>query len=268
LLSACSLELGGAFAKTLFAPLGPAGTVILRVGLAAGALLLRWRPRVRGHSWRSYWVVILFGLSIAAMNLTFYLTLNRVPLAEAVTLEFVGPLGIAIAGSKRPQDLVWAVLAAAGVLAFAPLGTNGHSVADPIGIALGLLSGGFCASYILLSSRTGRIFADGSGLALAMTVAAIVLMPLGISAAGRTLLTPRLLAAGFAVAMLSSVLPESFELRALRRLPTHVFGILVSLEPALAALAGWLVLHERLGLRALITIALVTAASIGASRSQ
>ena len=265
LLSAGSLELGGAFAKMLIFTIGPMGTVSLRVGFAALALVLRWRPRIRRYAWSSYRMVILFGLSLAAMNLTFYLALSRVPLAEAVTIEFVGPLGVALAGSRRLRDGVWAVLAAAGVLTFSPLGTTGRSNADPVGIALCLLSGGFCACYIVLSARIGRIFADGKGLALAMTIAAILLLPLGAMTTGLTVLTPRLLAAGVGVALLTSVVPYSCEMNALRQMPTHVYGILVSLEPALAAVTGWLVLHEYLGLRALLDIALVTSASVGAT---
>jgi inner membrane transporter RhtA len=265
-LSACSLELGGALAKTLFATLGPVGTVTVRVGLAAAMLLLAWRPNLRRAVRVSLGMVLLFGISLAAMNLTFYLALSRVPLGVAVTIELLGPLSVAACGTRRPRDLLWVLVAAIGVAAFAPLGTPKSAALDPLGIALCLLSGAFTAAYILMSARTGRSFTNGDGLALAMLVAAIVLLPLGIPAAGPALLLyPRLLVTGAGVAMLSSVVPYSLEIAALRRLPTYVFGVLVSLEPAIAALTGWLILHEQLGVRALVGIAVVTVASAGAA---
>jgi inner membrane transporter RhtA len=269
MLSACSLEFGGALAKTLFATLGPAGTLMLRVGLAAIALLLLWRPSLRHVTRSRVGVILLFGLSLAAMNLTFYLAVSRVPFGVAVTIELLGPLCVAALGTRRLRDLLWVLLAAVGVAAFAPLGTPKSATAiDPLGIALSMLSGVFTALYILMSARTGRAFADGVGLALAMAVAAIVLLPLGVATVGPVLVRhPRVLVVGAGVALLSSVVPYSLEIAALRRMPARVFGVLVSLEPALAALAGWLVLHERLGVRSLVAIALVTAASMGAAHS-
>lgn len=265
-LSACSLELGGALAKTLFASLGPLGTVSVRVSLAAAMLLLAWRPGLRRAARASLGVVLLFGISLAAMNLTFYLALSRVPLGVAVTIELLGPLSVAALGTRRPRDLFWVLLATIGVATFAPLGTSKGAAIDPLGLALCLLSGVFTGAYILMSARTGRSFTNGDGLALAMLVATIVLLPLGITSAGPTLLLhPHLLVIGAGVALLSSVVPYSLEIAALRRLPTHVFGVLVSLEPAIAALAGWLILHEQLSARSLLGIAIVTVASGGAA---
>jgi inner membrane transporter RhtA len=268
LLSAISLEFGGALAKTLFAALGPAGAVTVRVSLAAVALLFIWRPNLRHVSRSGIGTVVPFGLALAAMNLSFYLALSRLPLGVAVTIELVGPLGVAAVNSRRWTDLLWVLLAATGIAAFAPISIGASAGLDPLGLGLAMLSGVFSAVYMLLSARTGRVFADGSGLALALAVAAIALLPIGITGAAMGLLLhPELLVVGAAVALLSSVVPYSLDLAALRQLPTRVFGILVSLEPAIAAGTGWLVLHEQLESRSLIGIALVTAASAGAARA-
>jgi inner membrane transporter RhtA len=266
LLSICSVQVGAALAKGLFAELGPAGTVFLRVGSAALVLLVVWRPRLRGHSRREYGMMLLFGLTLATMNLVFYSSLARIPLGVAVTVEFVGPLGVAVAGSRRLLDLVWVVLAGAGILLLAPLGQFGGPKLDPLGLGLALVAGGFWALYILVSARVGRVFQDGTGLALAMGIGALALVPAGVIGGGAALLNPPLLLAGAGVGVLSSVIPYSLELEALRRLPTRVFGILMSLEPAIAALAGLLILHEAFKLREGLALALVTAASVGASR--
>ena len=266
LLSIGSVQLGAAIAKGLFAELGPTGTVFLRVGFAALVLLLLWRPSLGGYASRSYLVAILFGLALAAMNLTLYMALDRIPLGVAVTLEFVGPLGVAVAGSRRLLDLLWAVLAATGILLLAPLDVLGEANLDPVGLALALLAGCFWASYILLSARTGSAFPGGTGLVIALCVGTVALAPVGILGGGMALLDPGLLLAGFGVAMLSSAIPYSFELEALRKLPARVFGVLMSLEPAVAALMGFIVLGERLELRALAAVGLVTVAAAGASR--
>ena len=260
------VQLGAAVAKGLFDQLGPGGTVFLRIGFAALVLLLLWRPSVRGHARGDYLVAILFGLTLAAMNFTLYQALDRIPLGVAVTLEFVGPLGVAVAGSRRMLDLLWVVLAAAGIVLLAPLDVLGETDLDPVGVALALLAGLFWASYILLSARTGSIFPGGTGLVIAMCIGTAVLVPVGIVGGGAALLDPGLLLAGFAVAMLSSVVPYSLELEALRKLPARVFGVLMSLEPAVAALVGFVILGERLGLRALAAVLLVTVAAVGASR--
>jgi inner membrane transporter RhtA len=260
------VQLGAALAKGLFEELGPGGTVFLRVGFAALVLLLLWRPSVRGYARGDYLVAVLFGLTLAAMNFTLYQALDRIPLGVAVTLEFVGPLGVAVAGSRRMLDLLWVVLAAAGIVLLAPLDVLGETDLDPVGIALALLAGLFWASYILLSARTGSIFPGGTGLVIALCIGTAVLVPVGIVGGGAALLDPGLLLAGFAVAMLSSVVPYSLELEALRKLPARVFGVLMSLEPAVAALVGFVILGERLGLRALAAVLLVTVAAVGASR--
>jgi inner membrane transporter RhtA len=266
LLPIFSVQLGAALAKGLFDELGPGGTVFLRVGFAALVLLLLWRPSVRGHARGDYLVAILFGLTLAAMNFSLYQALDRIPLGVAVTLEFVGPLGVAVAGSRRMLDLLWVVLAAAGIVLLAPLDVLGETDLDPVGVALALLAGFFWASYILLSARTGSVFPGGTGLVIALCIGTAVLVPVGIVGGGTALLDPKLLLAGFVVAMLSSAVPYSLELEALRKLPARVFGVLMSLEPAVAALVGFVILGERLGPRALAAVLFVTVAAVGASR--
>jgi inner membrane transporter RhtA len=240
--------------------------VFLRFGFAALVLLVLWRPSVGGHARGDFLTAGAFGLVLAAMNLTLYLALDRIPLGIAVTLEFVGPLGVAVAGSRRLLDLLWAVLAAAGILLLAPLNILGEVDLDPVGVALALLAGCFWAAYILLSARTGSAFPGGTGLVIALCVGTVALAPVGISGGGLALLDPGLLLAGFGVAMLSSAIPFSLELEALRKLPARVFGVLMSFEPAVAALIGFIVLGEQLGLRALAAVVLVTVAAAGASR--
>ena len=261
-----TVQFGAAIAKGLFDELDPSGTVLLRVGFAALVLLLLWRPPLRGHTSGGYLVAGLFGLVLAAMNFTLYQALDRIPLGITVTLEFVGPLGVAVAGSRRVLDLLWVVLAAGGILLLAPLNLLGETALDPVGVALALLAGCFWAAYILLSARTGSMFPGGTGLVIALCVGTVVLLPVGIVGGGGALLDPKLLLMGFAVAMLSSAVPYSLELEALRKLPARVFGVLMSLEPAVAALIGFLILGERLGFRALAAVLLVTVAAVGASR--
>jgi inner membrane transporter RhtA len=265
MLSIVSVQLGAAIAKTLFDSLGPGGTVFMRIAFAALVLLVLVRPKLGGHDRNAYLVAGLFGLALALMNFSIYLAIDRIPLGVAVTLEFVGPLGVAVAGSRRILDVLWVVLAAAGILLLAPLGAFGGMDLDPVGVALALLAGCLWASYILLSARTGSAFPGGTGLVFALCVGTVVMAPVGIAGAGSALLDPKLLLAGFGVAMLSSAIPFSLDLVALRKIPARIFGVLMSLEPAVAALAGLVVLGERLGIRAVVAIALVTVAAAGAS---
>jgi inner membrane transporter RhtA len=238
----------------------------LRVGFAALFLLVVWRPKLRGYTWREYRWVLLFGGVLAAMNFSFYQSLDRIPLGVAVTIEFIGPLAVALIGSRRLIDLLWVALAGAGIVLLAPTGLFGGISLDPVGVGLALLAGVFWGCYILLSARVGQSFSGISGLALAMAVAAVLLVPIGIFGAGSVLLNGRFLLLGAGVALLSSVLPYSLELEALRRLPSRIFGVLMSLEPGIAALVGVLLLGEQLGLRAAIAIALVILASLGAAQ--
>ena len=265
MLSIISVQLGAAIAKTLFDSLGPGGTVFVRIAFASLVLLVLVRPKLGGHERNAYFVAGLFGLALALMNFSIYLAIDRIPLGVAVTLEFVGPLGVAVAGSRRVIDVLWVVLAAAGILLLAPLGAFGGMDLDPVGVAFALLAGCLWASYILLSARTGSAFPGGTGLVIALCVGTVVLAPFGIAGAGYSLLDPKLLLAGFGVAMLSSAIPFSLELEALRKIPARIFGVLMSLEPAVAALAGLVVLGERLEMRAVVAIFFVTVAAAGAS---
>jgi inner membrane transporter RhtA len=259
-----SVQFGAALAKSLFDEVGAGGTVFLRVLFAAVVLVAVWRPGVGGRSRPDWRLIAVFGLSLAAMNLAFYQALERIPLGIAVTFEFVGPLGVAIAGSRRPLDLAWVVLAAAGIVLLSDFGS---ADLDGLGVALALLAGGFWAAYILLSARVGRTFPGGSGLALAMVAAAAMLVPVGVADAGAELLVPAVLAVAAAVAILSSAIPYTLEMEALRRMPAGVFGVMMSIEPAVAALAGFIVLDEGLATRELVAILLVVAASAGAARN-
>ena len=263
LLAIASVQIGSALAKGLFDEIGPGGTVFLRLLFAAVVLMAVWRPSPRRRTRRDLELVVVFGLVLACMNMSFYAALDRIPLGAAVTFEFVGPLGVAVAGSRRPLDLVWVALAAAGILLLSDLGAGGL---DGLGIALALLAGAFWAAYILLSARIGSRYEGADGLALAMVVGAVVLVPVGVGEAGGELLVPWILAAGLAVAVLSSAIPYALEMEALRRMPTGVFGVLMSLEPGMAALAGYVVLGEGLVAREVVAIAMVVAASAGASR--
>jgi inner membrane transporter RhtA len=259
-----SVQFGAAFAKTIFDEVGPGGTVFLRVFFAAVVLVAIWRPAVRGRTRADWRLIALFGLCLGAMNLAFYEAIERIPLGIAVTLEFVGPLGVAIAGSRRLLDLAWVVLAAAGIVLLSDFGT---ADLDGLGVALALGAGTLWAVYILLSARMGRVFPGGSGLALAMVAAAAILAPFGVADAGAELLAPEVLAVGAAVAILSSAIPYTLEMEALRRMPAGVFGVMMSIEPAVAALAGFIVLDEGLATRELVAILLVVAASAGAARN-
>ena len=258
-----SAQVGAAAAKYMFAALGPSATVSLRTAFAALVLLLIWRPDLRGRSRADLLAALALGVTLAGLSLSFYAALERIPLGVAMTLEFAGPLGIALVGSRRRLDFLWGVLAVAGILVLSPIG----GTVDPLGAALALLGGAFWAAYILLSARIGRTIPGGGGLALAMAVAAIVTLPFGIAAGERVAADPRLLLAALGVGLLSSVVPLSLELEALRRIPVQVFGVLMSLEPAIAALVGLVLLGEVLGLREIAAIALVVTASVGATKT-
>ncbi len=259
-----SVQTGAAVATTLFDELGPTGTVMVRLGFAAIILTAIWRPSIAGMGGAQRRDVILFGLALAGMNACFYLALDRIPLGIGVTLEFAGPLGVAFASSRDRLDLLWAGLAGAGIVLLSPL--PGGDL-DSLGCALALLAGGFWAAYIVLAERIGRSFPGGQGLALAMVVAGALLLPIGIADAGAELLSPGLLAVGLVVAILSSAIPYSLELEALRRLPRGTFGVLMSLEPAVAATIGFVGLNQGLAASEVLAIALVVTASAGALRT-
>ncbi|MFN8546643.1 MAG: DMT family transporter [Candidatus Eisenbacteria bacterium] len=261
LLGIVSVQLGAAIAKHLFAKVGSFGTVSLRLFFAATVLMAMWRPSLRIP--RRAWIVVLaYGVTLGSMNLCFYLALARIPLGIAVTIEFLGPLAVALLGSRRWLDALWAVLAAGGVA----LLMEGRASRDLVGFLFALGAGACWGLYILLGAALGRHTTEGNGLALGMVVAALVAVPFGVASGGAALIEPRVLIAGLGVALLSSVIPYSLDLEALRRMPPRVFGILMSLEPAMAALIGLVVLHESLRLPQWAAVLCVVVASAGATR--
>jgi len=257
-------EAGAGFAVTLFPQVGPVGMVALRMCFSAVVLLLVFRPSFRGRSRGDWITVIAFGLVLAAMNTLFYLALTRLHLGATVTIEYLGPLVLSVVVSRRASSWLWAVLALAGV---ALLGRGGFTHLDPLGVAFTLGAGVMWVCYILLSARTGGRFRRLDGLAIAMVVSSAVTIPVAAVTAGAALVRLDVLAIGIAVAVLSSVIPYGLELFALRRLPPATFSILLSLAPALAAIAGLIILHQALTVLDAIAIGLVVIASMGAVRA-
>ncbi|MGI8761290.1 MAG: EamA family transporter [Jatrophihabitantaceae bacterium] len=263
--SIASVQFGSAFADTLFAQAGPGGVVLMRLALAAIVLLAFSRPSLRGHRRADLAAAVAFGLVLAGMNWSFYESLNRMPLGVAVTIEFLGPLAVAVAGSRRLLDGAWVLLAGGGVALLALRGST-HGVSTP-GIVLALVAAICWAAYILLSKRVGASFAALDGLALALGIGAVAVVPAGVIEGGTALLRPGVLAGGLGVALLSSLIPYSLEIVALRRLSASTFGLLMSLEPAVAALAGVLVLSQAPSGVLLVALAMVVTASVGTTLS-
>jgi inner membrane transporter RhtA len=259
-----SVQFGSALATTVFNRVGPAGAVLLRLVTASLVLTLLWRPAVRIRSRRDLLLAALFGFVLAAMNVTFYEAIKRIPLGIGVTIEFIGPLTVAIAGSRRRLDLLWVALAAIGIVALMRGDVHGLNT---LGVVFALIAGGMWGAYILVNARVGRAFEEGTGLAIAMCAASLLALPVGIAEGGAKLLQPHVLLVGLGVGMLSSAIPYTFEMEALRRIATNVFGVLMSLEPAMAALAGFIVIGQGLSGRELLGIGLVVVASVGASRA-
>lgn len=258
-----SVQVGAAIAKGLFDLVPPTAMVWLRLITSAVILLLVARPRLTGHSGRDWLIVLGFGVSLLVMNWAIYQSFARIPLGIAVTIEFLGPLTVAVIGSRRLTDLIWVALAGMGV---ALLGLS-RATLTLAGVGFALLAALGWAFYILLSAQTGRRWPGISGIAIASMVGAIVLAPPAIVEAGSQMLNPTILALGFAIGLLSSVIPYSFELIALRRIPPRVFSILMSLEPAAAALAAMILLGEFLSLVQWLAMGCVVVASIGATRT-
>jgi inner membrane transporter RhtA len=261
LLGIVSVQLGSALAKQLFSEVGSFGTVALRLFFAAAILMLLWRPSPR-MSRRAWTVVVAYGLTLGLMNLCFYLALDRLPLGIAVTVEFLGPLTVALIGSRRWLDALWAVLAAAGVV----LLMGGGGEVNLVGVLFALAAAACWGLYIVVSAALGRHSTEGNGLALGMVVAALVAVPIGVADSGTALVQPWILVAGLGLGLLSSVIPYSLDLEALRKMPPRVFGILMSLEPAMAALVGLVVLQELLHWSQWVAVLCVVVASVGATR--
>jgi inner membrane transporter RhtA len=263
--SCASLQLGAALAAQLFGAAGPAGTTLLRLGIAALVLLAVTRPRVRSWTGRQWLAVAGFGVSLAGMNGSFYAAIDRIPLGTAVTIEFLGPLVLAAALSRRARDGSWVLLAAAGVVFLGLTDGGAGAGLDSVGVLFALVAAVFWALYILCSARVGARVPGQAGLAVAMALGALVLVPIGAPGAARAFLDPHLVLLVAGTALLASVVPYTLEFAALRRLPARVFGVLLSLEPAIATLAGWLLLGQGIGASGLVAVGVVVLASVGST---
>lgn len=272
-VAAVSLQSGSAIATTVFDDLGAPGLLALRMGVGAVLLALvtrAWRAVPTRAAWP---LVVAFGGVLGTMNLLFYLSLERIPVGVSVALELLGPLTVAVVGSRRARDLVWVGVAVLGVLvlvapqvlpALSAAGTAGTTPLDPLGVGFALAAGACWAVYIVLGTRLSAVTPGSSGLAWAMLAASVVLVPLGAATAGSALLVPSLLATGVAVAVLSAVLPYSLEMSAMRAVGASTFGVMMSLEPAIAALTAFVIVGQRLGPGTLLGMALVVVAVFAA----
>jgi inner membrane transporter RhtA len=266
-LSMISLCVGTSYAKTLFGVAGPAGMTALRIGLSALLLIVvqrPWRWRIDAGQARA---VIGYGIVLACMNLSFYAALATLPLGVAIAIEFLGPLGVAVAYSRSRFDLMWVVLAAGGIVALVLPGASGHPI-DPVGVGFALLAAIFWALYIIVGKRATARVPERQIVCLGLCAASLIAVPAGIAQAGAALLEPHVLLVGFVVAIFCSALPYSLEMYAIKRLPNQVFGIVVSLEPAIGAAAAFAILGERLGGLQWVGMACVVAATIGSTLSR
>lgn len=264
LCSIVSVQGGAALAKNLFPIFGPAGTTSLRIGLSALVLLLVVRPRFRQLTAAQWRAVVPYGLALGLMNFLFYGALARIPLGLAVTLEFVGPLGLALVSARRWYELVWAALAGLGIALLAPWGGQGP---DLVGMGLAVAAGGCWAIYIVLGQRTAAVLPGHQAVAVGMALAALPVVPFGIAEGNLQALTPHLLLVAGLLALFSSILPFTLEMHALRTMPARTFSILMSLEPVAAACSGWLLLHEHLTAGQWMAVGCIVLASVGATVS-
>lgn len=262
LFAIISVQSGAAIAKTLFPVLGASATASLRIGISALILLAVYRPNLFHITAKQWKIVIPYGLSLGAMNLIFYLAIERIPIGLAVTLEFFGPLLVAVLGSKRILDYLWVALAAIGIALIAPWTNN---EIDLWGVVFALLAGGFWAVYIILGGKISKIMNGGQAVATGMLFGSLLIIPFGIAGKGLLLLTPTYLYMGIALALLSSAIPFTLEMKALGQLPARTFSILMSLEPAAAAICGLLFLSERLNTNEIIALCCVVIASAGST---
>lgn len=262
LLAIISVQSGAAIAKTLFPTIGAAETASLRIGISALLLLAVYRPKLTKITLPQWKFVIPYGLCLGAMNLVFYFAIERIPIGLAVTLEFIGPLMVAVLGSKRLVDYLWVLLAAAGIVLIAPWTTNG---VDILGAGLALLAGAFWAAYIILGGKISNIMKGGEAVATGMLFAALLVVPFGFFGGGFNDLTPKLLGMGIALALLSSAIPFTLEMKALGQLPARTFSILMSLEPAAASICAFLFLQEYLSFNEILAVAFVVTASAGST---
>ena len=263
LLAIISIQVGAAIAKQLFPVLGAQGTVAIRIIFSAILLLLVARGRVRsyGQTFAENWgLLLIFGLCMAVMNFFFYMAIARIPLGTAVAIEFIGPLGVAVASSRRVSHFAWVALAAIGIALMSPLsGVN----LDKLGVLFALLAGVGWALFIILAARLGERVPGNDGLTIGMVIAAIIMIPFAVPVVSDLFFDPLILLACFGVALLSTTIPLTLEYAALKRIPKRTYGVLVSVEPAVAAMAGVLLLGELLDLQGMIAIACVVIAAIG-----
>lgn len=262
LLAIISVQCGAAIAKTLFPAIGAAGTASIRIGVSALILLLAYRPNLKAITPAQWKIVVPYGLSLGAMNLIFYFAIERIPIGLAVTLEFIGPLLVAIIGSKRLIDYCWILLAAAGIILIAPWS---NERIDPLGVLFALIAGGLWAAYIVLGGKISRIMNDGQAVSTGMLFAAILILPFGFYENGLANLTPKLFGMGVALALLSSAIPFTLEMKALGQLPPRTFSILMSLEPAAASICAFIFLQENLSFYEILAVVCVVVASAGST---
>ncbi|MBX9889232.1 MAG: DMT family transporter [Flavobacteriaceae bacterium] len=264
LFAIISVQSGAAIAKTLFPELGAAATASLRIGISALILLAVYRPNLSKINASQWKVVIPYGLSLGAMNLIFYFAIERIPIGLAVTLEFIGPLVVAVVGSKRLLDYLWILLAAAGIVLIAPWSDNG---VDLLGVVFALAAGALWAAYIVLGGKVSKIMKGGEAVAVGMLFATLLILPFGIIGQGFQNMTPDFFYLGIALALLSSAIPFTLEMKALGQLPARTFSILMSLEPAAASICGLLFLQEYLTTNEIIAVICVVIASVGSTMS-
>jgi inner membrane transporter RhtA len=262
LFAIISVQSGAAIAKGLFPAIGASATASLRIGISALILLAVYRPNLIKITAKQWKIVVPYGLSLGAMNLIFYLAIERIPLGLAVTLEFIGPLLVAVSGSKRLIDFLWILLAVAGIVLIAPWTNKGI---DIIGMLLALLAGALWAAYIVLGGKISKIMKGGDAVATGMLFAAILIVPFGILENGLNNLTPKLLSLGIALALLSSAIPFTLEMKALGQLPARTFSILMSLEPAAASICALIFLQEHLTFSEVLAVLFVVIASAGST---
>ena len=262
LLAIISVQCGAAIAKTLFPAIGAAGTASIRIGISALILLIAYRPNLKEITREQWKIVIPYGLSLGAMNLIFYLAIERIQIGLAVTLEFIGPLLVAIIGSKRWVDYCWVLLAAAGIILIAPWSNDRI---DPLGVLFALIAGGLWAAYIVLGGKISKIMNGGQAVSTGMLFAALLILPFGFYENGLANLTPKLFGMGVALALLSSAIPFTLEMKALGQLPPRTFSILMSLEPAAASICAFIFLQESLSFYEILAVICVVVASAGST---
>lgn len=263
LLAMLSIQAGSAFAKGLFVYVSPVGLAFLRLSLAAAILVPLMRPRWRHYSWGDYRLLALLGITVGTMNGLLYSAIAYIPLGVAVALEFMGPLGVALMYARHLRDGVWVLLAALGVVLLTPW--QGSMTLHPLGVVLALGAGCCWAAYILLAAKVSQVAPGSEGVAVAMVAGALAVLPVALMQEGWQLFNPSRLGVGLGVAILASALPYSLEMAALRRLPVKVFGVLMSLEPVVAAGMGLAILGETLSVRMVVAIALVSVAAAGSA---